>query len=91
MSKAAQVYESPRARAMTMEYGEWMDKTTARNILGVSPGTICAMCKDGRLDGTRYMVSVRSIAKYLDNDRPTAQSVKRQQQAKVEKFLRVAP
>lgn len=67
---------SPSAGAMVAKYGEMVGRGKAAEMLNVSAATITAMCKDGRLSGTPLGVSVRSIAKYLDDGRPTAQSMK---------------
>jgi len=80
---------SPSAGAMVAEYGEMVGRGKAAELLNVSAGTITAMCKDGRLNGTPLGVCVRSIAKYLDDGRPTAQSVKRRK--KVYAFERCIP
>ena len=52
---------------LVAKYGEFVDKSAAARILGVTRATIYAMIADGRVnsacEGTR--VSVRSIANYI--------------------------
>lgn len=52
---------------LTARYGDYVDKTVAARILGVTRTTVYAMLADGRIkaacEGRR--VSVRSIAQYL--------------------------
>lgn len=62
---------------MVAEYGEMIGRGEAAKLLGVSPGTVTAMCRDTRLSGTPLGVSVRSIARYIDEGRPSSQKVKR--------------
>lgn len=82
---------SPSAGSMVAKYGEMVGRGKAAEMLNVSAATITAMCKDGRLSGTPLGVSVRSIAKYLDDGRPTAQAVKRRARAKEYAFQRCIP
>ena len=57
-----------------MRYGEYVDKTVASRILGVTRVTVYAMLADGRIlggcEGRR--VDVRSIARYLTTRQPGA-------------------
>lgn len=48
-------------------HGEYVDKSTAARILGVTRVTVYAMLKDGRIKGTcsGRRVDVRSIARYM--------------------------
>lgn len=73
---------------MIEEYGEMISRGDAAKLLDVVPGTITAMCKDGRLSGTPMGVSVRSIAKYLDAGRPSAQRIKRMRPMANQSFTR---
>ena len=60
--------ENARKEAELVDsYGEYVDKTTAAQILGVSRATVYAMLKDGRIKGacSGKRVDVRSIAKHL--------------------------
>ena len=54
--------------------GEYVDKTVAARILGVTRATVYAMLADGRIDGAcaGRRVDVRSIARYMI--RPDAES-----------------
>ena len=47
--------------------GEYVGKTEAAKILGVTRATVYAMLSDGRIEGAYYgkRVSVRSIAHYM--------------------------
>lgn len=53
-------------------YGEYVDKTVAARILGVSRVTVYAMLADGRILGAcaGRRVDVRSIARYMTTSRP---------------------
>lgn len=61
----AEVYS--KENDLVLAYGEFVDKTVAARILGVTRATIYAMLADGRIEsaceGAR--VSVRSIARYI--------------------------
>jgi len=58
---------SCRGDELTARYGEYVDKTVAARILGVTRMTVYAMLDDGRIEGAceGRRVSVRSIAQYL--------------------------
>ncbi len=62
-----------RADEMAARYGEYVDKTTAAGILGVTRATVYAMLSDGRISGGcgGRRVSVRSIAEYMQKTAPT--------------------
>ena len=49
------------------KYGEYVDKSTAAQIIGVTRATVYAMLKDGRIKGacSGRRVDVRSIAQHL--------------------------
>lgn len=53
-------------------YGEYVDKSTAARILGVSRATVYTMLKDGRIKGAceGKRVDVRSIARYIYSGKP---------------------
>lgn len=53
-------------------YGEYVDKTTASRILGVSRATVYTMLADGRIEGAcgGRRVDVRSIARHLCAGKP---------------------
>lgn len=69
---------SPSEQSMVAQYGETMSRTQAAELLGITPQTITAMRQDGRLSGgSRQGVSTRSVARYLDGDKPSAQRMKR--------------
>ena len=53
-------------------YGEYVDKTTAARILGVTRQTVYAMLADGRIKGacSGRRVDVRSIARHLCAEKP---------------------
>ena len=52
---------------LTARYGEYVDKTVAARVLGVTRATVYAMLADGRIDGAMggRRVDVRSIARYM--------------------------
>lgn len=52
---------------LTRQYGLYVDKTVAAQILGVTRATVYAMLSDGRIDSGcgGKKVSVASIARYL--------------------------
>ena len=56
-----------RANELTARYGEYVDKTVAAKILGVTRATVYAMLEDGRIKGAceGRRVSVSSIAQYM--------------------------
>lgn len=57
-----------REQKLIDRYGEFVDKKTAAEILGVTRATIYVMLSDGRLDAAfeGRRVSVRSIARYME-------------------------
>lgn len=61
--------EHPRCRAedLAEKYGEYVDKTVAARILGVTRATVYTMLADGRIKGAceGRRVSVSSIAQYM--------------------------
>ena len=63
-----------REEELAQQYGEYVDKTVAARILGVTRATVYAMLADGRIDGAcaGRRVDVRSIARYMI--RPDAES-----------------
>lgn len=56
-----------RADELAERYGEYVDKTVAARILGVTRATVYAMLDDGRIEGAceGRRVTVQSIARYL--------------------------
>ncbi|MBR3796495.1 MAG: helix-turn-helix domain-containing protein [Clostridia bacterium] len=56
---------------LTLRYGEYVDKTVAAQILGVTRATVYAMLADGRIMGacSGRRVDVRSIARYMQTPR----------------------
>ena len=56
-----------RADDLQRRYGEYVDKTVAARILGVTRATVYAMLEDGRICGAceGRRVSVSSIAQYM--------------------------
>jgi len=56
-----------RMRDLSGRYGEYVDKTVAAKILGVTRTTVYAMLADGRIEGAceGRRVSVNSIVQYL--------------------------
>lgn len=56
-----------RAEELAQRYGEYVDKTIAARILGVTRTTIYAMLADGRIEGAceGRRVSVSSIEQYM--------------------------
>lgn len=56
-----------RANELVTRYGEYVDKTVATSILGVTRATVYAMLADGRICGAceGRRVDVRSIAQYM--------------------------
>lgn len=57
---------------LVSRYGEYVDKTVAAKILGVTRVTVYAMLADGRILGAcaGRRVDVRSIARYLTMQHP---------------------
>ena len=55
------------ADELAERYGEYVDKTVAARILGVTRATVYAMLDDGRIEGAceGRRVSVQSIARYM--------------------------
>lgn len=51
------------------QYGEYVDKTKAAQILGVTRATVYTMLEDGRIEGACECrkIKVRSIARYIEN------------------------
>lgn len=56
-----------RERELMRRYGEYVDKTVAAGILGVTRTTVYAMLADGRIEAgcSGRRVDVRSIARYM--------------------------
>ena len=56
-----------RERELMTRYGEYVDKTVAAGILGVTRTTVYAMLADGRIEAgcSGRRVDVRSIARYM--------------------------
>lgn len=56
---------------LALRYGEYVDKTVAAQILGVTRATVYAMLADGRIIGaySGRRVDVRSIARYMQMQR----------------------
>lgn len=54
---------------LIQQYGKYVDKTVAAQILGVTRATVYAMINDGRIRGAYggRKVDVRSIAAYMEN------------------------
>lgn len=61
-----------REDALVDRYGEYVDKTVASKILGVTRQTVYAMIADGRIEAAcgGKRVDVRSIARYQDSRTP---------------------
>lgn len=61
-----------REERLAEKYGEFVNKTTAAQILGVTRATIYTMLHDGRIEGAceGKKVSTRSIARYLERKCP---------------------
>lgn len=73
----ARLSGSPSARDMVEKYGEIISRTAAAELLHVTPKTITQMVNDKRLNGSAGGISVRSIARYIDEGKPSAVSFKR--------------
>lgn len=58
---------------MVNQYGECVSRDKAAQILGVTPKTISEMQRDGRLGAG---VSVRLIARYMNDGKPSAKKIK---------------
>ena len=58
-------------KELVNNYGEYVDKSTAAQILGVTRATVYAMLADGRIKGacSGRRVDVRSIARYIFSPR----------------------
>ncbi|MBQ2989710.1 MAG: helix-turn-helix domain-containing protein [Clostridia bacterium] len=56
-----------REDELAQQYGEYVDKTVAARILGVTRATVYAMLADGRIESAceGRRVDVRSIARYM--------------------------
>ena len=61
---------------LVSRYGEYVDKTVAAKILGVTRVTVYAMLADGRILGAcaGRRVDVRSIARYMAMQRPCGEN-----------------
>lgn len=59
--------QAGREEQLALAYGEYVDKTVAAKILGVTRTTVYAMLADGRIQGAcaGRRVDVRSIARYM--------------------------
>lgn len=57
-----------REDGLVLRYGEYVDKTAAAQILGVTRATVYAMLSDGRIEAAcaGRRVDVRSIARYMN-------------------------
>ena len=68
--------QSDKERELLVRYGEYVDKTVASRILGVTRVTVYAMLADGRILGAceGRRVDVRSIARYLTIRQPSART-----------------
>lgn len=74
LEKLAQIGELLRSETLALrekelveQYGEYVDKSTAAQIIGVTRATVYAMLADGRIKGAfgGKRVDVRSIARYM--------------------------
>lgn len=74
LEERARVYVWTREERESMKeaefadmYGEYVSKTTAAQIMGVTRATVYAMLTDGRIEGAcgGKRVDVRSIARYI--------------------------
>ena len=76
---------------LTARYGEYVDKTVAARILGVTRATVYAMLSDGRIAGAcgGRRVDVRSIARYMT--RPQAEPDRRRSGTRREKPADMTP
>ena len=78
--QAQQALSLMRSRSKEEElvarYGEYVDKTVAAKILGVTRVTVYAMLADGRILGAcaGRRVDVRSITRYQAMQRPCGKS-----------------
>ena len=81
-----------RENELTARYGEYVDKTVAARILGVTRATVYAMLADGRIAGAcgGRRVDVRSIARYMTLPRSEA-GAKRRSGARREKPADMTP
>ena len=59
--------DSSKEEQLARAYGEYVDKTVAAKILGVTRTTVYTMLADGRIQGAcaGRRVDVRSIARYM--------------------------
>ena len=65
-----------KTEELVQRHGEYVDKTVAARILGVTRATVYAMLADGRISGAceGRRVDVRSIGRYITSTRaPGAQ------------------
>lgn len=62
-------FRPSKADELVARYGEYVDKTVAAGILGVTRATVYAMLADGRITGAceGRRVDVRSIGRYLSS------------------------
>lgn len=74
LEKLAQIGELLRSETLELrekelveQYGEYVDKSTAAQIIGVTRATVYAMLADGRINGaySGRRVDVRSIARFI--------------------------
>lgn len=66
---------------LSAKWGQYVNKSEAAEILGVTRATIYAMLEDGRLEGACYgrRISIRSIALYLSSGKDTRKRRKKQE------------
>lgn len=69
---------------LVLRYGEYVDKTVAAQILGVTRATVYAMLADGRIVGAcaGKRVDVRSIASYLTRQTTMDENKRQSKKAK---------
>jgi excisionase family DNA binding protein len=80
---------SSREDDLVLRFGEYVDKTAAAEILGVTRATIYAMLADGRIESAcaGRRVDVRSIARYMNRSgsvRRRGRKTKQEEAAKVQ-------
>lgn len=72
-----EAFRPSKEEELIAKHGEYVDKTLAAQILGVTRATVYAMLADGRISGAceGRRVDVRSIGRYMSSTRASGAQV----------------